>query len=518
VSALTPPHTSVVQTASLCQTCQSTTVNTQGPGAVIGGVSPPPPPPPPSFPFATKVCIGENSGGTASPGQLDSCSVSASGGNSYHPGESVIVKPNSPVGSTVADCSGFTAGSYQTSGMVNANGSCRLTVVSGTVRQFEMLGTETVRLAADAQPGTPLQQLVNFCNGPTATGDSSCTAALGFIPISGPGASLSPDPPVHAAGVSVGATEGQAFSGTVATFSDADPRGSFSDYAATVDWGDGTASTVGLTGGNAALGGFDVTGSHTYLEEGAYTITVSVSDIDTALFNTTTATTGAVVGDASLTAAGRDANTTNPFNGLVATFTDANPNGSLSDFSATIDWGDNTSSTGTISQSSGAFVVGGAHTYANLGPYTVTAHICDVGGSCADALSHLLVYGLSSGGNFVVGDGNAAIGSPVTYWGAKWASANTLSGGAAPDSFKGFADDPAAAPSCRSLWSTGPGNSAGPPAEVPTYVAVIVASSVSTSGPRISGDSVKVVIVKADTGFGPDPGHPGTGTVVAQLC
>ena len=58
----------------------------------------------------------------------------------------------------------------------------------------------------------------------------------------------------------------------------------------------------------------------------------------------------------------------------------------------------------------------------------------------------------------------------------------------------------------------------GPPATVPTYMAVIVASSASVDGPRIWGPSVKVVVIATDPGFAADPGHTGTGTVVAQLC
>jgi hypothetical protein len=516
VSPSTPLYTHVYQIASVCgSSCQAATVNTQGPGAIIGGT---PPPPPPSFPFATKVCAGENEGGTASAGQVDYCQVSASVGNSYSAGQSVIVKPFSPSGTTLVGCVGHTAGSYATTGSITPDGYCRLTVASGIVPQFELLGTEAVRLSPDAMPGLTLLQWVNFCNAPNATGDSSCLAVLGVIPVSGPGASVSPDPAISGQGVSITATEAQPFSGTVAGFSDPDPHGTFTDYVATIDWGDGTASTVGTTGANAALASFDVTGTHTYREEGQYTITVYVTDIDTPFFNSTSTTSTAVVADAPLSAAGVDANSTNPFNGTLATFSDANPNGTLSDFSASIDWGDNTSTSGTVNPNGGSFAVSGVHTYANLGPYTVAIHVCDVGGSCADATTHLLIYGLSGGGNFVIGDGSSSVGASVTFWSAQWASANPLSGGVAPDSFKGFAHDPATPPDCGTAWSTSPGNSASPPASVPTYVAVIVASSISNDGPRLSGDSVKVVVVETDAGYAADPGHAGTGTVVAQLC
>jgi hypothetical protein len=47
------------------------------------------------------------------------------------------------------------------------------------------------------------------------------------------------------------------------------------------------------------------------------------------------------------------------FNGPVATFTDANPDGTVSQFAATINWGDGASTAGTVSAGSGEFVVSG---------------------------------------------------------------------------------------------------------------------------------------------------------------
>jgi len=118
----------------------------------------------------------------------------------------------------------------------------------------------------------------------------------------------------------------------------------------------------------------------------------------------------------------------------------------------------------------------------------------------------------------VIGDGNAAPGSSVTFWGAQWASANVVSGGNAPADFKGFADNPNGAPSCGTAWSTGPGNSSKPPPDVPAYTAVIVSSSITQDSMRTSGNDTEVVIVRTDPGYADDPGHAGTGTVVAVLC
>src|SRR6202035_3474092 len=96
---------------------------------------------------------------------------------------------------------------------------------------------------------------------------------------------------------------------------------------------------------------------------------------------------------------------------------------------------------------------------------------------------------------------------------------NTLSGGTAPAAFKGFANTPSSPPACGTGWSTPPGNSSGPPpAPLPSYIAVIVASHATQSGSQISGDTAEVVVVKTTPGYAPDPGHAGTGSVVAVVC
>ena len=53
------------------------------------------------------------------------------------------------------------------------------------------------------------------------------------------------DEPIAASGTTFSATEGAGFSGTVATFDDADPAGMVSDYTATIDWGDGLPTSSG---------------------------------------------------------------------------------------------------------------------------------------------------------------------------------------------------------------------------------------------------------------------------------
>ena len=156
-----------------------------------------------------------------------------------------------------------------------------------------------------------------------------------------------------------------------------------------------------------------------------------------------------------------------------------------------------------------------------LGPHTITAVYsgdANVTASTSAVLTQL-VYAYAAGtGGFVIGDTNAVVGQQVTFWGAQWSTLNTLSGGGANASFKGFANTTSTAPvAAGGTWTSGPGNSSGAPASVPTYMAVIVSSTVTKSGSTISGNIPKMVVVRTDAGYANNPGHDGTGTVVAVI-
>jgi len=121
-------------------------------------------------------------------------------------------------------------------------------------------------------------------------------------------------------------------------------------------------------------------------------------------------------------------------------------------------------------------------------------------------------------GAFVIGNRNAAVGTNVTFWGAQWSKLNSLSGGSAPASFKGFAINPASV-TCGDTWTTDPGNSAPPPlGPLPPTINVIVSSGIVKSGSVISGNVVKIVTVSTNPGYENNVGHAGTGTVVATIC
>ncbi len=188
------------------------------------------------------------------------------------------------------------------------------------------------------------------------------------------------DAQIIATGTAVSATEGKTFSGVVATFIDANPYAVASDYSASIDWSDGHVSAGTVTANTG--GGFKVSGSNTYAEEGSYIISVTIRDDGGA---TATCDTAANVKDAPLTAFGKTISTVEgqSYNGIVASFKDGNPGSTADDFTATIDWGDGTISTGTIvwNATTGRYDVSSANTYIMAGSYAVQVSIQEKTGS-----------------------------------------------------------------------------------------------------------------------------------------
>ena len=228
-------------------------------------------------------------------------------------------------------------------------------------------------------------------------------------------------------------------------------------------------------------------------------------------------------GDTAIAAScGAPGESSTSFGGFVADLADVNAQTSAADFTATVDWGDGATSAGSVSGDPGSFHVNGGHHYDATGPFTVTTTITGPDGASWSTECRVLVYGFAPGGGaFVVGDETAT--GKVTFWGAQWWKDNSASGGPAPASFKGFAANAVAAPSCLgtggsgSPWSTDPGNSTPPPAgPLPEYMAVIVSSEMSKTGPEIHGNTVRVAVVHMDPGYEGNPGHEGTGTVVVS--
>src|SRR5579871_2484667 len=171
-------------------------------------------------------------------------------------------------------------------------------------------------------------------------------------------------------------TEGASSSYTLGSFRDS--LANANSWTVDVNWGDNTADTITNTTTQGALSN----ASHTFGEEGVYTIKVTVKDNTNA---SGSATFHVTVSDPPLgiSASNFSTSTNQAFNNqIVATFTDpggaepnsADPSGSISNhYSASIDWGDGTAATnGTITLSNGVFTVRGGHTYTQAGTFATT--------------------------------------------------------------------------------------------------------------------------------------------------
>jgi len=205
--------------------------------------------------------------------------------------------------------------------------------------------------------------------------------------------------PLVAVGTNATAYTGKEFSGALAAFGSADLPSPTAlpaaDYTATIDWGDGGSTTAGsvVPTGN---GGFLVVGSHTYTTEATDHYQVTIQD---ASGNSAMASGEVNVTTAPLSAHGLPVISQGlSVNGaVVAAFTDLGGTDAILNYSATINWGDGTSTTGTIGSfyavidpppvADGYFTVAGSHTYAATGDYTLTVTITDTDGSQATAQS-----------------------------------------------------------------------------------------------------------------------------------
>jgi hypothetical protein len=193
--------------------------------------------------------------------------------------------------------------------------------------------------------------------------------------------------------VNLGATEGKGTGTfTVATFLDKNASAPATDFTATVTWSDGATTTLSGTGGGiVSLGGgqFALRSSHTYAEEGNYTLSVQVRDDGAASISGSlkVAVADAALANLSITKlAATEGKATGTIR--VVTFHDSNLGAPATDFTATITWGDGTTTVsgatgGLISLGNGYFGLNAGHTYAEEGNYTVSVQVRDDGGASA---------------------------------------------------------------------------------------------------------------------------------------
>jgi streptogramin lyase len=191
---------------------------------------------------------------------------------------------------------------------------------------------------------------------------------------------------VAVSGAAVACLEGVAFTGEVATFRAPDATPSPQNYSAWIQWGDGHQS-AGTVAFDPVRGVYTVTGSNTYRTEGVFAVhvTVQAGGADSG-----SASGLATVSDVPLVATGAKnivAVQGTPFTAVVAAFTMTIPSEPETDFTAAINWGDGTSTPGTVEFDSrnAVYQVSGSHVYLDSGTYPVETTVFDDGRSLASA-------------------------------------------------------------------------------------------------------------------------------------
>jgi hypothetical protein len=200
---------------------------------------------------------------------------------------------------------------------------------------------------------------------------------------------------------------GTPVTGLIATFSDSDPSLTLSDFAAVIDWGDGTPQSAGVVGIGSQAGTLSVSappGGHAYSGAAGHAftvgITVTLDELIAPGHHTLAAGSVTVLmpGSPPPTPGGdvlsnpqllrTQATLGKAFFGLIATFDDSNPSPAVSDFTATIDWGDGTQSAGVVGKAGQTLRVStpaGGHTYNHRGFYTASVSLTEVSPGTANS-------------------------------------------------------------------------------------------------------------------------------------
>lgn len=188
----------------------------------------------------------------------------------------LVANPNdtvrSPLGATLA----ATEGAAFVGGVATFTGS---DATGGAADFSAQIAWGDGATTAGTVTGTP--------DGYTVTGSHAYAEAAGTLPVivfiqdsvgsrtTVTGTASVAEAPLTPQGATITAAYGTTFTGTVASFSDANPLSHPADFTATLDWGDGQTSAGTIAEGN---GTYNVTGSHTYAHSGKFVIETTVAD------------------------------------------------------------------------------------------------------------------------------------------------------------------------------------------------------------------------------------------------
>lgn len=186
--------------------------------------------------------------------------------------------------------------------------------------------------------------------------------------------------------------EGSAYS-VISSFADTDST----SWTGTVDYGDGSGvQSLALNADNT----FSL--NHVYQDNGTYTVNVQITDNQGATgSNTATVTVNNVAPTIGVIGASINPVQINNATVLSANFTDP---GVLDTHTASWNWGDGNSSTGTVTESNGSGLVSDSHIYTTAGVYQVTLTVTDKdGGSNTQTFQYISAYNPTAQGLFSAG-------------------------------------------------------------------------------------------------------------------
>jgi hypothetical protein len=218
----------------------------------------------------------------------------------------------------------------------------------------------------------PVKVSVTDQNGSTSDSDTTAVFVDNVTPM------------VDTPTVSPPTTEGTStFFNVSGTFSD--PGGTFDEpYAAVIDWGDGTTDYAIVSGGGNPYS-YSFNGSHTYAQNGSYSVTVSVTDQNgsTGTSNAATATVTNVAPTVDTPFVSPAKTTEGTETGFSVSGTFFDPAGALDQpYTAVVNWGDGTpTDTASVDVNSFSYSFNGNHTYAEEGTYNVTVSVTDKDGA-----------------------------------------------------------------------------------------------------------------------------------------
>jgi hypothetical protein len=235
-------------------------------------------------------------------------------------------------------------------------------VVSADGKGFDVTGSHTYNFRMTSTVSKPVTVIItDTLTGASVTANSTATVAPAPITIQMKNFAVK---------------GGVRFSGTLAAFTDSDPRINPHFYTAAINWGDGSPKSTGvITGTNP----FTVTSSHTFAPfQNIDLVTVTITDKNG---RTVTGVDRVVDPPAVLDIqrSGLTLSPNKPFVGTVATFSDTGSAEPASDYRATINWGKGRKAAGMITGSNGQFVVSGTEMFSRLsGAKTVSVTVTDI--------------------------------------------------------------------------------------------------------------------------------------------